>query len=944
MRRTIVGTALLFMLVALARAQNPCPNAQPAPPQLKAPQPLPPGENFAFEKQLLAYLSTYQYQKLGWCVDKSVRDTGPWVNSVYYGTHRAVRIYYSPEVVEWLRHGREGKIPDGAVILKEHYTPPAVRWEGTPDTALRPTDWTFMIRNSGASKDGWFWGEVWTTMTFDNRRQYPNTGYGLYCIRCHASAEAEYTFSARNNINGFPGEPIQFRVDDSWRTVPEGVPGPSAPPSKSLLEFAGHEKNELLRIEEAEAPKLHTLEAAAGDFLRFFSVESHGAEAPPMPFPAASYDHFVASADGPGQFLTSDQCQPCHSAAAPGVFGPNMYLGNGTGMTVNVAADGSGVSLQSAGPQSPVINVSPYGEWRWSPMGLAGRDPNFFAQLESELSHIQTMPNAATLRQQTINTCMLCHGVMGKRTYDFDHNCKDSLNCAGFSPDFVFQPYERDPQNFRYGALARDGISCTVCHHITDEPAYGKPNDLNQFLEHSINGQYQVSKPDQLYGPFDDVVTYPMENALGIKPRASTYLKSSRMCGSCHTINLPVIDKAPLHPINGSSHFEIEQATYLEWINSQYQDEFQPVSASARSCQDCHMPAGYSNRIHNLSIPQIQGRIAVVQDNSYPQSEYHAAPEKLDVKYRTSGYRRHELLGANAFLLEMMNQFSWVMGLWPGDYMSGAMNGLPNAIDNIVQQAQTASARLTLDTSVDNGVLNTEVRVANLTGHRFPSGVGFRRAFLEFLVLERQGGTEKTIWSSGRTNAEGVILGPDDQPLPSESFAAGPDGRQQYQEHHNQEFPVTRQDQVQIYEELVQDADGKFTTSFLRRDHEVKDNRLLPAGWTKAGPDPTLKPFFLEATYPKGRAANDRVYLSGKGVSVVKYQAPLPSGVDPKNVRVQVTLYYQSIPPYYLQDRFRVGGPQSQRLEYLAGHLDLSNTPLKNWKLEIASVSSPVAR
>ena len=27
------------------------------------------------------------------------------------------------------------------------------------------------------------------------------------------------------------------------------------------------------------------------------------------------------------------------------------------------------------------VNVSPYGEWRWSPMGLAGRDPIFFAQL-----------------------------------------------------------------------------------------------------------------------------------------------------------------------------------------------------------------------------------------------------------------------------------------------------------------------------------------------------------------------------------------------------------------------------------------------------------------------------------------------------------------------------------------------------------------------------------
>jgi hypothetical protein len=38
--------------------------------------------------------------------------------------------------------------------------------------------------------------------------------------------------------------------------------------------------------------------------------------------------------------------------------------------------------------------------------------------------------------------------------------------------------------------------------------------------------------------------------------------------------------------------------------------------------------------------------------------------------------------------------------------------------------------------------------------------------------------------------------------------------------------------QVQIYEELVTDADGNYTTSFIRRNRIPKDNRLLPKGWT----------------------------------------------------------------------------------------------------------------
>ena len=34
---------------------------------------------------------------------------------------------------------------------------------------------------------------------------------------------------------------------------------------------------------------------------------------------------------------------------------------------------------------TPVMNVSPFGEWRWSPMGLAGRDPIFYAQWTAKL-------------------------------------------------------------------------------------------------------------------------------------------------------------------------------------------------------------------------------------------------------------------------------------------------------------------------------------------------------------------------------------------------------------------------------------------------------------------------------------------------------------------------------------------------------------------------------
>jgi hypothetical protein len=67
----------------------------------------------------------------------------------------------------------------------------------------------------------------------------------------------------------------------------------------------------------------------------------------------------------------------------------------------------------------------------------------------------------------------------------------------------------------------------------------------------------------------------------------------------------------------------------------------------------------------------------------------------------------------------------------------------------------------------------------------------------------------------------------------------------------------------------------------------------------------------------------------------------LPATVDPKNVHVPATLYYQSTPPYFLKDRFATPGPDGQRPEYLTDHLDLSETPLQDGKLEINSASAP---
>ena len=115
----------------------------------------------------------------------------------------------------------------------------------------------------------------------------------------------------------------------------------------------------------------------------------------------------------------------------------------------------------------------------------------------------------------------------------------------------------------------------------------------------------------------------------------------------------------------------------------------------------------------------------------------------------------------------------------------------------------------------------------------------------------------------------------------------------------------------------------------------VKDNRLLPRGWTPNGP-----PGFTHAavTAPVGHAADDPDFTDGSGSDTLTYDVPLPTGVATGG-QVIATLYYQATPPSFLRDRFTTtpNGPNTQRLYYLASRLDLSQTHIPDWKLELAS-------
>jgi cytochrome c553 len=906
-----------------------CPDAKENP--LPLPSSKSPDE---FHDLLLAFLQNTEYVKLKWCVDKGVRDTGPYVNSTYLGTHPAVRIYYSPGVMNWLANGRINDIPDGAMIIKEMYNPgPAARWQDKP---LTPTSWTVMIKDSKASKDGWFWGGLWTStpaMPRPSDSYKPpfnvlNEGFGLSCLHCHASSEKESTFASTNNIKGFPGNPVGYFIDNSWRT-------PSS--FGAVLSALAHVPPEHKKVPASAKPQVG--QPADSEFLKFFKGTLPTSVEDLLVMPAETYDHVFAGPGGAEEFVTSDQCMMCHSG--------NAWLGDKFLMILE--------------PNSPnPVNVSPYGEWRWSPMGLAGRDPIFYAQLDSELAYLKDRKGD---QQTVVNTCFRCHGVMGKRQLDSDNNYDPTSPDPktpepNFSLDFL---YNMNPQgkNFKYGALARDGVSCAACHHIVEDKAPPGQNPLRYFLEHSITGQFTIGKRGEMFGPFEDntISTHPMKESLDIEPKYNAYIKDSRMCGNCHTINLPVMDQKPF----GHS---LEQVTYLEWLNSEFQTDFKP-GPNAKSCQDCHMSSGYANAANKVDVKQIQTAFADVQDDTYPAAEHIAPMDTVRARFREKGFVRHQLQGLNIFLLEMFNQFMTpdtssppnfsndILGVRKSDYMSTLNNDLSNSILNFVQAAQNETA--SVDVSKPQVVaqnLVADVTVKNKTGHRFPSGVGFRRAFIEFDVIDGGSidpatGKPKIVWSSGRTNNEGFIVDNEGNILETEYLGAGRNKKGPYQPHfYGKGRPITSSKQVQIYEELMKDSESNFTTSFIRRDTPVKDNRLLPRGWSPKGPDPSLFGEFLHSTFPEGDAANDPTYRNGSGASSVRYEVPLsqlPKGVDPSKLIVKATLYYQSIPPYYLMQRFEQApdAAATRRLFYLASRLKTKGTPIENWKFLVTSAQWP---
>ena len=118
----------------------------------------------------------------------------------------------------------------------------------------------------------------------------------------------------------------------------------------------------------------------------------------------------------------------------------------------------------------------------------------------------------------------------------------------------------------------REGIGCDICHKIKDV-ILDKETDLPYEKMPGILS-YRFLRPNEdhqiFFGPKVDVA--------GRDDSYSPLHRQSRFCAGCHS----------------SKFWGVEiYNSYGEWLKSSYADQLHP---NAKSCQDCHMPVGKTDR------------------------------------------------------------------------------------------------------------------------------------------------------------------------------------------------------------------------------------------------------------------------------------------------------------------------------------------------------------
>jgi hypothetical protein len=289
----------------------------------------------------------------------------------------------------------------------------------------------------------------------------------------------------------------------------------------------------------------------------------------------------------------------------------------------------------------------------------------------------------------------------------------------------------------------------------------------------------------------------------------------------------------------------IEQATYHEYLNSSY-------PSNNIKCQTCHMP---------------QLADAVVIANGY-----------INLQPRMP-YNQHTFAGANSFMLELIKSNKSALNITTTD----AKFDSSIAATLAMLREQSVEMELIQD-NITPDTAYYHVSIRNKAGHKFPSGYPSRRAVLQFVMTDAN---NDTVFQTGIFDADYRVVGENPQVTPHRNI-------------------ISQNHDPQIYEIVMGDVNGQFTTLLERGAILLKDNRIPPDGFTTGAPmydTVQISPDALaDADFNKING------VEGSAIDLVHFRIPI-TGITGQ-VNIKARLYYQSIPPKWLDEMFQVSsGP-----------------------------------
>lgn len=344
--------------------------------------------------------------------------------------------------------------------------------------------------------------------------------------------------------------------------------------------------------------------------------------------------------------------------------------------------------------------------------------------------------------------------------------------------------------------LANDGVSCTVCHQI-------KPNNFGTQLSYS--GNYIIHADSILYGPYENSDTTLMWAIIGYKSQYSPHVNQSELCATCHTLFTPTMDAQG----NIVGEFP-EQTPYIEWKNSVYPSQ-------NIQCQDCHMP-------------KIYDPIRISGMGNFPD--------------RTP-FWRHTFVGGNFYMQKLLRNNIDSLGL------TAESEHFDSTLARTEYGLKELSIELTTSASYQNDFLAVKLYLKNLTGHKIPTGIPFRRMWIH---LKAEQGAGNVVFESGQWDATGKII----------------NYNSDYEPHYD---VINSEDQVQVYEGVFVNDEQQVTYTLLRAAEYIKDNRLPPVGFITTHPS-------YDSVKIVGNANDDTnfnkygTYQGGTGGDSVTYLIP----------------------------------------------------------------------